>query len=265
MRKAATMTLILAGLMSLPGCVTTQPIRLPSKDLIEREQLVIHCDFDLPKRHRLLDELTALQIEVLGRLGVPSSDEPVYVYLFEDADRYQRYMVEHHPDFPTRRAFFIKSDTTLRVYAYWGERVADDLRHEVTHAYLHSVVPNLPLWLDEGIAEYYEVGRGNHGINHPHIDLLLKKLDAGEWKPDLPALEELTDVPTMRQLHYAESWLWIHFVLESPGHRAELLREQLRQLRANGESDRLSRLLAHHEPAINEAVLAHLEMLRGLE
>ena len=53
-----------------------------------------------------------------------------------------------------RRAFFVETDTQLSVYAQWGDRVAEDLRHEVTHGYLHAVVPNVPLWIDEGLAEF---------------------------------------------------------------------------------------------------------------
>jgi hypothetical protein len=70
----------------------------------------------------------------------------------------------HHPNLPRRRAFFVETDTRLSVYAYWGDRVAEDLRHEVVHGYLHAVVPHLPLWLDEGLAEYFEVPRGLSGL-----------------------------------------------------------------------------------------------------
>ena len=47
----------------------------------------------------------------------------------------------------------METDTRLTVYAYWGDRVAEDLRHEVTHGYLHTMVPHVPLWLDEGLAQ----------------------------------------------------------------------------------------------------------------
>ncbi len=45
------------------------------------------------------------------------------------------------PSFPARRAFFVETDTRLAVYAYWGDRIAEDLRHEVAHGYLHACVP----------------------------------------------------------------------------------------------------------------------------
>ena len=72
---------------------------------------------------------------------------------------------DRYPDFPKRRAFFVETDTQLAVYAQWGDRVAEDLRHEVAHGYLHAIVPSIPLWLDEGLAEYFEVPRGQNGLN----------------------------------------------------------------------------------------------------
>ena len=159
MRPALELLILSMVLTSLTGCITTRSLELPSRDLIQRGQLMIHSDFELPERHRLVEELTHLRLDIARILDVRPSDESIDVYLFKDADRYDRYMAEHHPLLPTRRAFFIKSDTRLRVYAYWGEKVAEDLRHEVTPAYLHSAVPTLPLWLDEGLAEYFEPGR----------------------------------------------------------------------------------------------------------
>src|SRR6185295_16292773 len=101
------------------------------------------------------------------------SDEPIHVYLFESGPVFTEFMHAHYPSFPQRRAFFVETDTRLTVYAQWGDRVAEDLRHEVSHGYLQSIIRNLPLWLDEGLAEYFEVPRGTQGFNRPHVDELL--------------------------------------------------------------------------------------------
>lgn len=264
MRQPLKMLLLLIACFWLTGCATTRPLELPSKAIVQREQLIVHSDFDLPQRHRLIEELTDLRNDIVRSLQAPVSDEPIYVYLFEDSDRYERYMAEHHPLLPTRRAFFIKSDTTLRVYAYWGERVAEDLRHEVTHAYLHSVYPYLPLWLDEGIAEYFETGRGLQGIHRGHIALLSEQKAAGNWQPDLDRLESIARVSEMDQLAYAESWLWIHFALQDPT-RAEILLRYLQTLRTDGQAPRLSRMLPEATPDLQSALLDHLQMLQELE
>ena len=109
------------------GCASlARPTVLPSAKQVIRDQLIIHSDFHLPSQHRILDDLTARRIDISNELETPLSDEPIHVYLFEDQSRFQKFMVQNHPAFPSRRAFFVKNDTTLMVYAYWGNRVAED-------------------------------------------------------------------------------------------------------------------------------------------
>ncbi len=146
------------------------------------DQLVIFSDSPLPQHHRLLEELRTQRTQLSTKLGLPISDEPIHVYLFPSAEKLAAYTRLHFPALVGRRAYFVEGDTRLNVYAYWGDRVAEDLRHEVAHGYLHAVVPNLPLWLDEGLAEYYEVPRGQDGVNRAHVELLAGELSEA-WRP----------------------------------------------------------------------------------
>ncbi len=199
------------------GCHTPLANRLvlPDQNTVVREQLTIHSDFVLPPHHRLLDELVAQRTDLNRRLGLPNSDEPIHVYLFENVDRFKGFMKIYHPDFPDRRAFFLETDTKLSVYAQWGDRVAEDLRHEITHGYLHSTVPNIPLWLDEGLAKFYEVPRNERGLNRPYVNLLGQRLTREHWRPDLKRLEQLDPAKDMSLNDYAESWAWVYFLLET--------------------------------------------------
>ncbi len=244
-----------------PGCRLHLPeIALPGQEVVIHDQLVVHSDFHVPTKHRLLDELTARRGDISERLKLPTSDEPIHVFLFKKGEEFRSYMNREHPEFPDRRAFFIKNDTTLTVLAYWGESVGDDLRHEVTHGYLHSVVPNLPLWLDEGVAEYFETPRGNHGMNPAHVYQLSTAFRRGQWEPDLVRLEALEDPATMTQEDYAESWLWVHFLIESSEHR-KLLQDQLARLRMAAESEPLSTHIQRDIENPNEKIIAYLKQL----
>ena len=224
------------------GCVawSTPRLTLPARHSVVREQLVIHSDFPLASSHRLFQELTARRRDLEEQLAIPGSDEPIHVYLFDNAGRFEAFVRLYHPDFPDRRAFFLETDTRLQVYAQWGDRVAEDLRHEVTHGYMHSVVPNLPLWLDEGLAEYAEVPRGHHGLNGAHLEQLLGRLEQGGWQPDLARLEKLDPAFDMSQEDYAESWAWVHFLLETHSDHRDLIRSYLRDLRRYGSAEPVS-------------------------
>jgi hypothetical protein len=231
----------------------------PSQNKIIRDQLWIYSDTPLPTQHRMVEELCMQRNEVLERLNLPASNEPIHVYLFDTGERFNTFMRLQYPEFPSRRAFFVETDTRLAVYAHWGDRMAEDLRHEVAHGYLHSVVPNLPLWLDEGLAEYFEVPRGQHGVNVPHITDLATRLPGG-WRPDLRRLEALGAIGDMRQVDYAESWLWVHWMMDHP-QRLELLRTHLQRLRRDGSSEPLSLQLRRLMPHPEGELLQYLQTL----
>ena len=103
--------------------------QLPHEKEMVRDQLVIRSDFHVPYNHRLIDELVARRADISNRLSLPMSDEPINIYLFENGEKFKAFMDKSHPDFSDRRAFFVKNDTELKIYAHWGSRVGEDLRH----------------------------------------------------------------------------------------------------------------------------------------
>jgi hypothetical protein len=139
--------------------------------------------------------------------------------------------------------------------------VAEDLRHEVAHGYLHAVAPGLPLWLDEGLAEYFEVPRGRRGLNRPHVELLLAQFRAERWVPNLPRLERLEHAAELSQMDYAESWAWVHFLLESTPQRREMLQAHLARLRLSGAAGPLSEEVHRIDAAPERLLIRHLELV----
>lgn len=239
---------------------------LPRRSEVVAGQLVIHADFPLAEQHRMVRDLESLRADVSQRLGLPISDEPVHLYLFDNQDRYEAFASRHFPGFPVRRAFFIETDTRLAVFAPWQDRIAEDLRHETTHGYVHAVVPTVPLWLDEGIAEYFELPRGEQGRHADHIAHLTGRLLEGGWRIDLERLESLHSAGELSQDHYAESWCWVHWLLHSTPERKKILQDYLVDLRRDAKTAPLSARLAHLEGGVvngNAAVRAHLEGLAG--
>jgi hypothetical protein len=226
----------------------------------ERGQMVIHSDEPLPLNHRLLDEVAARRDDLLRHLALSGSDEKVHVYLFSTPERFQQHVRYQYPDLASRRAFFVETDTRLEVFAHWGDRVAEDLRHEVTHGYLHSVVPHVPLWLDEGIAEYFEVPRGQEGAHEAHLEHLARRIADG-WRPDLARLDRLTVAAELEQIDYAESWAWVHFLLNTFPERRDLLQRYLQDLRKNGAAEPISSQLARISGRSTDELIEHVQKL----
>jgi len=241
------------------------PDDMPGRSEVTAGQLVIHADFPVAHQHRLIRELESLRVDVSQTLGLPISDEPVHLYLFESPTRYDEFVAKRFPGFPARRAFFVETDTSLSVFAAWQDRVAEDLRHETTHGYVHAVAPAVPLWLDEGIAEYFELPRAQGGEHAAHVAHLAGRLIEGTWQPDLQKLEAITSAAELSQDHYAEAWCWVHWLLAAPDRRT-VVQEYLADVRRDATTPPLSLRLRNTPglPAdLTAAVRAHVESLAG--
>ncbi|HEX7446436.1 MAG TPA: DUF1570 domain-containing protein [Pirellulales bacterium] len=263
MNQAFAMLVVCGTLPMMLGCTSLMQRKnvLPARHTLVLDPLVVHSEFRLPPHHRLLDELVLERNELLNTLNLAKNEEPVQVYLFDTEERFRDFMGRYYPDFPPRRAFFVESDTRLAVYAYWGDRVAEDLRHEVAHGYLHAVVPNLPLWLDEGLAEYAEVPHGNGGLNQPHVQLLLEKFGQHSWRPNLARLERLVSASEMTQSDYAEAWAWVHWLLAGDAAGRQLVQAYLADLHQGQRVPPFSARLSGLNATSDAMLIAHLQSL----
>lgn len=259
---ALAVTLLVTG-----GCAASRrqsAAGLPSSHAVRSEQVLLLCDKPIPQEEEILAELSQVRRNVSETLGIPHGEREVVVYLFADRERYARYMRETHPNLPARRAFFIGTPRELAVYAHWGDQVMVDLRHEYTHGLLHAAIGHVPLWLDEGLAEYFEVGGDTPGdVNREHLGRLASAAHRG-WQPDLRRLERLEEIDDMHPEDYQEAWAWVHFLLHDAPGGPELLSQYLRELRRGESPALLSARLGRELPGA-ETRLAHyvIELGRG--
>jgi len=242
-----------------------RPTGLPDRSEVVAGQLVIHADFPIAGQHRLVRELESLRTDVSQRLALPISDEPIHLYLFENTDRYEAFVARQFPAFPARRAFFVETDTSLSVFAAWQDRVAEDLRHETTHGYVHAVLPAIPLWLDEGIAEYFELPRAEQGLHRAHLAHLAGRLIEGTWRPDLARLESLESAAELSQDHYAEAWCWVHWLLDTTPERRALVQDYLADVRRDPAAAPLSARLRLVSGDAAGDLRRHVEQLAAVD
>lgn len=262
---AAPKITLLAFLLVLSGCATLrQPARLPVANSVSLEQLVIYGDFELPREHRILTQLDQMRGRISHQLGLAATEEPIHVYLFKTPKRYRSFLRTHFPGFPDRRAFFVQTDTRLSIYAHWGDRIAEDLRHEVAHGYIHAAAPNIPLWIDEGLAEYFEVDVAFRGLNQAHLEQLITAMRQQTWQPQLARLDRLDTIHSMEQIDYAEAWAWAHLLLETTPDRRQLLQDYLADLVHGRRGEGLASRVLRQEPDAERRLLMHLEQLAAV-
>lgn len=205
-----------------------------------------------------LEGLPELQRELNRVLAIAPPREPVDIFLFGDQAEYGSFLQENFPDVPYRRALFVKKNGKSRVYVYRQESLDIDLRHECTHALLHSGLDVVPLWLDEGVAEYFEVAPEERAFDHPHFRSLKWNMRLGMMRT-IDALEQRSDLSEMDTYDYRFSWAWTHFMLHGPQAAYNELLGFLDAIRRGAVPGQLSGRLALAMPDATEQMIRHFK------
>ncbi len=253
---------VLCGALPALGlsCATAKTpfVGLPVKNSIRSDQLLIVSDIKLPKDHPLIADLKMLRRQVSEELELPLGSKPVTVYLFTNETEYTQYLHATFPGYPPRRAYFIQTPgKDLAVYTWWGDRIQEDLRHEFTHGLLHASLEGVPLWLDEGLAEYFEVVGYPGSINVEHAQLLAKEVHNG-WRPNLDQLEKLEKVEQMKRPHYREAWAWVHYMLHGSPETRQVMLNYIHELRTNANPGLLHERLLIDNPDADLRLLSYI-------
>lgn len=253
--------LLLAGCWQALVVPAQDTVQLPHVSEFRRGNLVIHNDADISEKHPLFLELAGFPEQVSRELQLPVSDKLIHIYLFKDRITFEQYIHLEFKDIPSRRALFVKRPASglgkqdeLQILCFWGDRIQNDLRHELTHATLHSLLHHVPLWLDEGLAMYFEPGIAAQGKNQRALAGLETSIREGTWKCDLDRLQSLTELGQMGLNDYYEVWAWTHYLLHaSPLQRSSTLSYLKERLRADAKPDRFE--------VPEEEMKAHLKLL----
>lgn len=180
-----------------------------------RFPFVIRADYRVENPSTILAELSELQTELTEKLGVQPATEWIELYLFRDQHSFQDYVSRQFPGFESRRALFIQGRGPAMVLAYRGENLGTDVRHETTHALLRAHTARLPLWLDEGLAEYFELSPEQRRSDAQHDPKLQAAMRKPEW-PRLTKLERETDVKRFDQRDYVAARTWARYLIDGP-------------------------------------------------
>lgn len=209
---AAALTAVLGGFRTLAFASDAQWAHTCESGIFQ-----VRAEFSLSDAasQRLLREIEQLQADVGNTLELDINSRPVQLNIFSGRWSYSRYVSARVPEGADRPALYVQGPDLGHVFVYrrWGFET--DVRHECTHAVLHNSLPYVPLWLDEGFAEYFEVPSEDRPSDHPHLGSLKRALFFG-WRPQLQRLEGLREMSEMGSREYQESWAWVHFMLHGP-------------------------------------------------
>ncbi|HEX4413262.1 MAG TPA: hypothetical protein VH107_06510 [Lacipirellulaceae bacterium] len=251
---------IIAVALSVQMATATSTEYMKWTDVRQIGPFSIQAAFPLAKYDHLFAELPELQREITRTLGVRPAASPIYVYIFADEERYRSYTQRHFPKVPYRSALFVLENGLPGVYTYDKEDLDIDLRHECTHALLHSSLALVPLWLDEGIAKYFEVPADQRAFDHPYFT-------DPKWKWSLrlgmvrsiESLEERDQLSDMDAADYRYAWAWVHFMMHGPEAAHEALVRNIACYQQGSTPEKLSVELAAVVPNPSEKMIQHFK------
>ncbi len=198
----------------------------------ETTHYILRSDLPAAKCRAYAEHLEALRGLYEEALGLKNdAARPVEVLIFNAQEGYYGYM-----DVTSGR----RQEHTLGMFSPWyGQLVLYEdaeqeetlrvLGHEGFHQYLHGVLPEAPIWFNEGMAEYVGASRVEKGkvaergrIQEGRLDDLKAALKYG-WKPvpfgqilvESQASFYAKDAP----FKYAQAWSMIHFFLHAQNGR----------------------------------------------
>ncbi|MDD3589241.1 MAG: hypothetical protein PHO46_03065 [Thermoguttaceae bacterium] len=246
--------------------------RLPYSVALGR--VVIESNFPLESAQGLEAEIVQLQNDLVGFLGVPEAQEKISLCLFNDMESYRAFIAETFRGAPTDRpALYVKDSGPGVLMVPRNDRMLLNIRHEMTHAYLNAALRNVPIWIDEGLAKYFEIPPGERGFRNPYLT------DAEQGvsglfgaPPSLPRLERLTRVDQMKTREYRESWSWVHYMIHYSPRTQRLLAGYLRSLSPEAQKGvtmqeafkrqkklPLTRMLEEHQPNYKKEYVEHFK------
>jgi len=252
--------------MTLAGCATLSPqgqSLVPTQYRTRTGPYAVFSNFPIAADSPAIHSLHSLENDVEAHLGVRinSKEAPIEVYILNDRQSFAHFLKFYYPELPSRRAFFLAQGNQRVVFTFRGERLEEDLRHEATHALLNVAYGDLPLWLDEGLAEYFESPTTHHGLNQEHLQRLPNDLASG-WRPDLARLETLKSVRQMAPRDYRESWAWIHYLLSGSNEGKSVLLGYLADRRTGQSIKPLSEQLRSRADSNPATLITYLSQVR---
>lgn len=258
-RRAWLAAAAVAGpLASLCGPVTSAARGATERWPFERQlgSVTVHADHSLASSPELLDEIVQLHPQLDALLPLPTPSESVHLLLFRQKATYQTYLKQYYPRVPYRRALYVKERGPGIVFTYHHSELETDLRHEMTHALLHCTIGDVPLWLDEGLAEYFEAPAAKRARDHEY-------LGATRWQARIAAITRLEDLESLDDLNdmgpqeYQRAWAWVHFCLHGPAEARDDLHRYLQDLAGDVAGPPLSDRLRRRWPDLETKFARH--------
>jgi Peptidase MA superfamily len=187
--------------------------------------------------------------DAIGQLMGPSATAtivPAVVIVFPSERELAPFKPLHRGRPIEAQGIFVGTSDVNYIAVARGRRDSRAVLHEYTHLMLANVAPSIPLWLGEGLAEYYStfelrddgrqvvVGRPIQShVRMLHSQRLLSLTELTRVRHESPLYSE----GNRRTMFYAQSWALVHYLLAGYPSRAELVTEYMKAIETGTGAD----------------------------
>lgn len=203
-----TSTVNVDSRLAIHGSDSLWPIRFT------QDQFSVYSTVSLLTLEPHLAALRTLPNELRETLQIEVADSPVHIVVLSDRESLDQYAKKILPNAPSRQALYIRHRGPGLVLTYFHKNWIRDVRHECTHALMDASGMSLPIWQDEGLAEYFETV-GGKPLRHPsHLKSVQQQIRFGQIV-DLQTIETTEIQEGLDGKGYRDSWSVVAFLLHS--------------------------------------------------
>lgn len=249
---------------------------------VSSENFVVETDRDVEVATRALRRFEAFR-EALERVVFSSESQPTgrtRIVLFGRADEY-REIAPPGTDGYFSRGRFSSDPEPLAVLHTDSRAFVRSMQHELVHRYVAFHFPAAPIWLNEGLADFYSTLRLADGeaisgdppspayfflTNHAPIRIQGTRFDLSHYVPPVATLTRMgirefygldrRETTAARVAHYGAAWAVIHALVLGDRQRNDRFLAYLNLLKSGAVSpdEAWARTLRSDEPALDAAL-----------
>ena len=196
-----------------------------TQGFIEKDWLYFHYGHEPKSLSDVLSRLRTLPDRLSDFCRYKLTVSPVHVIIFPDREAYLRHLEKTLPKAPRRTSLFVVRGGKPTILAADGPSLQRDLLHEAVHAINFATFGSgqFPLWLDEGMAEWFEADESEQAKTHGDlINTIMGDQRTALAEPlKLTSIERIKTSTKADALSYAASWAWCRFLGDrsTPCHR----------------------------------------------
>lgn len=239
-----------------PECACAQGIQWALDERRENIQLFSELQINTGP---VWEQIADVSKELDATLGIRTNGADVQVILFRDHGSYLRYLSARLPQAKNRKALYYRNGDVSQIYAYHSRSMLVDLRHEMTHVLIHQHLPYASLWLDEGLAEFFEENSSSRASN--------SRIANVRWRartgrvPSLKGLEAIPKAEAMGEDEYRDSWAWVSFFLSHSEQSREVLRKYVHEIHRGEAPGPMSTVAAAEISGLNDVANSYFKKM----